>query len=408
MKTILYPQSGIIISVLTWLLFSCNPGAQINLTNNLEIELIEQRITIKRSEFACNENQYIDLKDLTGKSVPIQHDDLNSDGVWDEVAFEYSLDPLQSVSLYYDLTEADNQLSFESKTNAYLGYSPSRNKQFESVASAIRPVDHVAMSVPYLYQYEGPGWESDLVAFRSYFDSRNGKDIFGKITSKNCLTDIGTGENYHSLQDWGMDILKVGNSLGAGSLALLKNDSVYRLGKTESAEFRIVCEGPVRTIIELTYGGWQVENNNYSLMETITIWAGKRSYTSEVRLAGGTGLDTLVTGIVDLKKAPKSEIEESNYQIIYTHGNQSENNDILGMGILISNKNFVGYKQAPESGDGITNTYMAFMKPINGAYTFHFYAGWELESSDFSARENFDQALRNEAMSLNQIIEIKI
>ncbi|MFT6867605.1 MAG: hypothetical protein ACJA08_002448, partial [Cyclobacteriaceae bacterium] len=118
--------------------------------------------------------------------------------------------------------------------------------------------------------------------------------------------------------------------------------------------------------------------------------------------------DTLVTGIVDLKKAPKSEIEESNYQIIYTHGNQSENNDILGMGILISNKNFVGYKQAPESGDGITNTYMAFMKPINGAYTFHFYAGWELESSDFSARENFDQALRNEAMSLNQIIEIKI
>ena len=51
------------------------------------------------------------------------------------------------------------------------------------------------------------------------------------------LDEVGTdtAKNYHQLSDWGMDILKVGTSLGAGALALQLQtndgkDSLVRLG----------------------------------------------------------------------------------------------------------------------------------------------------------------------------------
>ena len=78
--------------------------------------------------------------------------------------------------------------------------------------------------------------ENDKVGFRLYLDGRNAKDIYGKRTSELVLKDIGLDEsgtpvdNYHVLRDWGRDILQVGNSLGAGGLALFENDSLHRLG----------------------------------------------------------------------------------------------------------------------------------------------------------------------------------
>src|SRR5690606_13009509 len=200
------------------------------------------------------------------------------------------------------------------------------------------------------------------------------------------IEKIGLGEDYHSLQDWGMDVLKVGNSLGAGALALLKGDSIYRLGDTDEAYFRIVTEGPVRSIIELKYKGWKVAGQQYDLTETITIWAGKRSYTSEVVLEGGNGTDTLVTGIVDLIGVEKIERQAAGHQLLYTHGVQSENKDNLGMGILVADSGFVGFGAAPKEGDGVTNTYTALLKPEGGRYKFHFFAGWELEDSGFADR----------------------
>ncbi|MBK7700210.1 MAG: DUF4861 family protein [Saprospiraceae bacterium] len=44
------------------------------------------------------------------------------------------------------------------------------------------------------------------------------------------LNSVGIHENYHEMQDWGMDILKVGNSLGAGAIGLIIGDSLFRIG----------------------------------------------------------------------------------------------------------------------------------------------------------------------------------
>jgi len=44
--------------------------------------------------------------------------------------------------------------------------------------------------------YEGPGWESDKVAYRIYLDGRNALDIFGKKTPDLVLSKVGRGDDY--------------------------------------------------------------------------------------------------------------------------------------------------------------------------------------------------------------------
>lgn len=380
------------------LLVSCGQQSGLLITNHSDQAVYGKRITVNRSLFEPVDVSYFTLS-YGGNELPVQFDDLDGDGAWDEVAFLLDMAPNEEVRL--SLAAADSRPEYEKKTDVFLGLSPERNNQFEEVQETERPRSHVAMSTPYyLYQYEGPGWESELVAFRTYFDSRNGKDIFGKTQPQLYVSKIGLGDNYHELADWGMDVLKVGNSLGAGALAIVKNDSIYRLGDTGGATFKSITEGPVRAILELKYTGWDVDGQSYDLKETISIWAGKRSYTSTIELGRGNKSDTLVTGIVDLKEVGQYTLDTAGYHVLYTHGKQSENNDVLGMGVLVSDASFSGFGTAPEEGDGVTNTYTAMLKSSNGVYEYHFFAGWELENRDYKTVDKFKEALQQEAASL--------
>ncbi len=276
----------------------------------------------------------------------------------------------------------------------YLYSSETRNGTFISADGHIRPKDHIAQSKPYIYQYEGPGWESDKVAFRTYFDSRNGRDIFGKTTDRMVTDEIGLDESYHELQEWGMDILKVNNSLGAGALAMLKGDSLYRLGDTERAEVKILENGPIMSQLSLDYDSWEVAGNTYDIEDRISIYAGQRWYKSEVSLEKGNGTDTLVTGIVNLHDINAESFEYKGYHVLFSHGVQSYIEDMLGMAVIVPGANHAGFGTAPNEGNGITYTHTAMLLPSNGTYTYYFYAGWEKEEVGFKGKDFFIEQLK--------------
>ncbi len=87
---------------------------------------------------------------------------------------------------------------------------------FENVQHLTPPPQYTDHSE--FIRYEGPGIESDRVAYRIYLDWRNGFDIFGNITASPMLHQVGLDgySSYHNMQPWGLDLLKVGKSLGAG------------------------------------------------------------------------------------------------------------------------------------------------------------------------------------------------
>jgi hypothetical protein len=385
-------------------------GKILGLENTLNLLRIDEPVSLSRKELKeilgdIPSDLFPLLEKENGEIINTQTDDNDGEGIWDELSFLYTFEPLEKVYISLKFVEKAKIPEFKNRAHAYLGYRPERSGPFQPVKKNSRPKDHQPQSHPYLYQFEGPGWESDVVAYRTYFDKRNGKDIFGKIKYDLFLDSIGLGQDYHKLQNWGMDILKVGNSLGAGSLAIVKNGSLFRLGETEAAEFEILADGPVKAVIQIVYKGWRVEDHDLEIREKITIWGGKRWYKNELTLKGSPA-DTLVTGIVNMKNYPAEEIKTGSVKILATHAIQSENNDYLGMAVLVPEENFGGFSKAPEEGEGITKTNLAGLLAHNNKYLYYFYTGWELESENFKNKESFLKELKDEAAKLSSPIQL--
>ena len=97
----------------------------------------------------------------------------------------------------------------------------------------------------YYLKYEGPGWESDQIAYRSYLDNRNAIDVFAKCKNGLFLASIGVEnfEDYHHLAPWGMDNLKVGKSLGLGSIAFWNGEKAERVALKDSTTCIIAANG---------------------------------------------------------------------------------------------------------------------------------------------------------------------
>ncbi len=392
------------VSLLTLLavLCSCSQIPLLIVINETDETLKAQSIVVKRSKLNILAESYFRLI-ANETELPSQYDDTDGDGQWDGMAFQVDLEPNQVMTI--ELNPVDGPVSYPMKTGIHLGYSPERNNQFTSVDENTMPAEHVAQSTPFLYQFEGPGWESNLVGFRTYFDSRNGKDIFGKTTEEITLPGVGTGENYHELQAWGMDVLKVGNSLGAGALALKSGDSLIRLSEVGEQAFNVVFEGPVRSRTELTYTDWKAGSKTIQLKETIEIWANKMYYQSTI--AVDSEGDTLATGIVNLHDMKSKELSSAGHQLIYTHGVQSENKDVLGMALILPEAEFAGSQSIAKKDKGIGSTEVAFLNSTDGTTSFVFVAGWELTDETMNSQASFKDYLIQTASELNSPISIK-
>ena len=77
--------------------------------------------------------------------------------------------------------------------------------------------------------------------------------------------------------------MSAANSFGLGGLALQTQDSLVRLGVTidktvdnvDSTRYTLIAEGPVRSVFDLDFYGWEVPGGKIDVKETVTIWAGK-------------------------------------------------------------------------------------------------------------------------------------
>jgi hypothetical protein len=176
------------------------------------------------------------------------------------------------------------------------------------------------------------------------------------------LDSVGIKEDYSVPQYWGMDILKVGSSLGAGSLGIFYKDSLYRVSAIEGASFRTITEGPIRSILDLDFKQLQIGDRTIGLKHRISIVAGEFGYRSDVTLYGPTEDMMLVSGIVNLHSDTLYADTTDHVQILYTHDKQTINGEFLGMGLIIKNEDFAGWFETPNDGVGIINTYAAKMK----------------------------------------------
>src|SRR5690349_1285002 len=139
-----------------------NPTSQLRLQEDITISVAELKriapdfkaatIIVTTSDAATlNEDAQV----LETLELPSQADDLDGDGRLDEIAFQITLAANQTriVTIAYG-----DAATLQRLRNDY----PQRT--FAKFAT----------------KYEGPGWESELAAWRLYFDARNAIDLYGK------------------------------------------------------------------------------------------------------------------------------------------------------------------------------------------------------------------------------------
>jgi hypothetical protein len=204
-------------------------------------------------------------------------------------------------------------------------------------------------------------------------------DIFGKTTHEMVLDSVGVnGRDYHVLADWGMDILKVGNSLGAGSIAIAIGDSLYRVGPCEEGSYRMIAEGPVRAILEFNYRKVPAGDRTYDVKHRVILNAGERFYRNRVWVSNLRGDESLVTGIVDLHNVPADTIKLKQGGVLFSLGNQGFSGELLGMAVFFPDSQLVDLTEAPSVGNGIVSTHLVKLKLYaDEPSRYRFMAVWE-------------------------------
>jgi hypothetical protein len=403
------------IVCLYFLLSSCTHEKQISLSNNEGSSRIDEPITITRnfldSVFRKDISGFFPLvRSRHGDTIPSQTDDLDGDGKWDELFLLSDFGPFEKKEFQISLIEPSHKPLFSSRANLRFAKAIEPGKTYEAISQAVRLKSTATELSQAAFQMEGPAWESDKVAFRNYFDARNGIDIYGKVTSRMVLDTVGTGADYHKMLWWGMDILHVGNSLGAGAIGIQAGDTLYRLDLPESGGFEAVSRGPLRVILRLSYNNWQVKDKKFNVVHEISTWGGLYGYQSKITISGSGGNSTLISGIVNIH-SDTLYVRNSNtsYTAMFTHDKQAENGEYLGLGLVLSNKDFIGHSKASNQGVGIIQTYLAQLNAMpDKSVTFRFYAGWEKSKSEFGTALQFGKFLEGEAERMSKPILVKI
>ncbi|MCV9388835.1 DUF4861 domain-containing protein [Reichenbachiella ulvae] len=272
---------------------------------------------------------------------------------------------------------------------------------FKNIDSLKVPDEHTDHS--YYIRYEGPGWESDKVGYRFYLDWRNATDVFGKTTNEPVLQQVGLDgfDSYHEMQDWGMDVLKVGKSLGIGSVASFVDSVAQRVAETDSVICKIEENGAIYSSFETTYFGWKIHDQSVKLTSDISIHAGTRLTRQKLHI--DQSIDNLCTGI---NKIEGTEIfrtigSKNHYGYIATYGAQSLNGDNLGMVVFFHPLQFARF-------DEDENSHIVVLQPHVGDLEYYFAAAWELEPNGITTAEEFDAYIRQMAAQLAQPVNVKI
>lgn len=244
----------------------------------------------------------------------------------------------------------------------------------------------------YYVRYEGPGWESNKVGYRLYFDWRNAIDIFGKKVDTMVLSKVGRDnyDSYHEDSPWGMDILKAGSSLGIGSYG--RYDGVSSVAHFKDVKSRdvAVSNSEKGSGVTLNYNGWTANEETIDLKTDLFIEPDSR--ITKVTLNPSKAVNGLCTGIVKFEDVELLQKDSDNGEWAYiaTYGEQTLVPDQLGMVIFYKKSDVEKVTEADHD-------HIIVFKPTANAIAYHFAAAWEKEKEGISTKEEFlayiDEAL---------------
>jgi hypothetical protein len=215
--------------------------------------------------------------EVNGHGIYYQMDDLDTDGVWDELFFQ-----------------TDIEANSKKTIHVYLG---------ENMRGWNKHYTHAAIGS--YARHLMPFWESENVGWKIWF--ANAVDVFAKrkpvLMSQHLYMDNLDGYGVSGINmDWGSDIQRVASSFGGGAICLFEDEqepgkvslprftpakmkvrpkSSWNLGQISDTRYayEVVVNGPVRSMVRIKGMNWDSGNGFYEYEQFYTVYA-KQSYTT--------------------------------------------------------------------------------------------------------------------------------
>lgn len=248
---------------------------------------------------------------LDDKEIPCQLDDLNDDGIYDELAFVTDMDKKETQSFVVVLSDEGTPREYPAVCYGALAIRDRAEKNQKHVP--ISSVTFPASSNPYQYIFpHGAVMENDMVGFRAYCDHRQSIDYYGH---KNLKADIAETAFYPTAEQKaagaGDDVLWTGSTYGCGTLHAWDAQKGWSVmyDNVRNTTVEVVAQGPVRTILRIINRAWQPlkEFDPVDSKTTYTLYRGHRDVQVDIQYSHSIAGMSLSTGTVDIADPKGSE-----------------------------------------------------------------------------------------------------
>lgn len=243
------------------------------------------------------------LKENNGHAIFSQLDDLDKDGIWDELFFITDMKARETKKIYI-----------------YIGMNiRGWNKHYTHA------------NIGSYCRHQVPFWESENVGWKLWFATSC--DVYAKRKPV-LMSDQLYMNNYDGYMvtafnpDWGSDIQGVAGSFGGGAMCLFEHpqypDSVstprytpanpkenqknhFNAGQLSDTRYahEVIVNGPVRSMIKLKIMNWNSGNGFYELEQIFSVYAHQSYSTCKVNFSKFNPLKQGVVMGCGIRKKPK-------------------------------------------------------------------------------------------------------
>jgi hypothetical protein len=357
-------------------------------------EKITVKVTNPIGENRSSETISLDLKTLGAfekvkpevyskkqqKFIPCQVIDDNNDWTGDELIFQS--DFKAGETQIFEITEANVANQVEMQYSAVANYVPQRKDDF--------------------------AWENDKIAFRMYGQelqrtelTSSGIDVWVKKVKYPIMIDLyAKGHDYlHSDNLMGIDFFDIGPTLGCGGLGVWFDGKLYR--SENYNEWKIIANGPIRAIFELTYKPWQFGKKKVGETKRISLDLGSNFNRIESRFGADVNDVIFAAGIVKCKRGGHEIFAKDKRWLSYWQ-NIHPKFGTIGCGVILP-------KSAAINGSvDEKNNYLLLAKP-NGFRSITYYAGagWS-KSAEFDSEKKWTAFVKKTARLIENPLKVKV
>lgn len=236
-------------------------------------------------------------------SLPYQLDDMNGDNKADELVFLIDIEAGGRQTYTVKLDDTDDERLFAPRVYADMQLDDKKGKH-PFITAIEAPGDSYLYSDLY---HHGVAFESELTAYRVYFDHRQNIDIYGKRLRRLELADTHFYTTPEQMeQDYGCDVLWAGNSIGCGSFKGWDGKGAVNIEPVKTRGQKIVAKGPLRTVVKVWDYGW----NGLDMTQYYIMYAGHRDCQVHVEFDKPLDTQTFTTGVQKVGQTPKGFADE--------------------------------------------------------------------------------------------------